>query len=140
MDMALGTVPLEALQGAAKSVIDIEDERYSTNHCIAGFIIAKSWHLPNSICEAVCYHHYRHIDIHKDPVVQQLVSLLLLAEFIIHAFDPTSIRVCEDVKKWAVLYEESLSLLGFDADDLADLMEDIWSESNKRSKCFIDPT
>ncbi|MDA8388680.1 MAG: HDOD domain-containing protein, partial [Nitrospiraceae bacterium] len=124
MDQALWPVPIEALQGACKSIIGIEDERYSTNHCIAGYMIAKAWLLPEKICEAICHHHYIDITIHKDPVVEQLVAILLLAEYLIQkneiATSPSGYS-----HQWAELHQKPLEILGVQSDDFADIEEDL---------------
>ena len=38
-------------------VIDLENDRYSTNHARVGLQLARSWHLPASMCFAILRHH-----------------------------------------------------------------------------------
>lgn len=38
-------------------VLEIENERYATNHACVGAQLARSWHLPESMCFAILHHH-----------------------------------------------------------------------------------
>lgn len=37
--------------------LEIENERYGTNHARVGAQLARSWHLPESLCYAILHHH-----------------------------------------------------------------------------------
>ena len=38
-------------------VLEIENERYATNHARVGAQLARSWHLPETLCFAILHHH-----------------------------------------------------------------------------------
>jgi len=38
-------------------VLEVENERYTTNHARVGAQLARSWHLPESLCFAILHHH-----------------------------------------------------------------------------------
>ena len=38
-------------------VLEIENERYTTNHARVGAQLARSWHLPDAMCFAIQHHH-----------------------------------------------------------------------------------
>ena len=40
-----------------KAISDIENEQLGTNHCVVGYYVGKSWHLPKYLCEAIHDHH-----------------------------------------------------------------------------------
>ncbi|KJR42369.1 signal transduction protein [Candidatus Magnetoovum chiemensis] len=61
-------------------VVDIEDAVYKTNHCIASYIIAKSWKLPDPVAHSILYHHNPDVDIYRDGQAKKLASALILAE------------------------------------------------------------
>lgn len=126
MDMALSTNSVESLKGTFKSIIGIEDEKYDTNHCIAGYMMAKSWYLPMPVCSVVCYHHYRNTDIHEDPVVRQLVSVLILAEYVGRNYDASVTAGSDDLKEWVALHKNVLSELDLTGDDVGDIKEDLF--------------
>lgn len=137
VDLALYTVPLEALQGKYKSVIGLEDGRYYTNHCVAGYLVAKSWLLDENICNAICYHHFIDLSIHKNSMLEQLISILLVSEFIVERFDTskdyTIKKDTKEVKQWAILHRQPISILSIDSEDLVDLQEDIFELLNQVS-------
>lgn len=123
--LAMGTVPIDALKGNYKSIVGIEDARYSTNHCIAGYMVAKSWLLNESVCEAICYHHYINIEIQKNSIVEQLISLLIISEYIVQGYDVSLPKIDnKDAKDWASLHQQIMSVLSLDINDLLDLRED----------------
>lgn len=43
----------EAFSGRYERIIDLENERFNTNHAVLGFYTAKSWHLPKHICDLI---------------------------------------------------------------------------------------
>lgn len=38
-------------------VLEVENERYTTNHASVGAQLARNWHLPESLCYAILHHH-----------------------------------------------------------------------------------
>lgn len=34
-----------------------EDRRFSADHCVVGYLVARHWNLPGFICDAIRYHH-----------------------------------------------------------------------------------
>jgi len=34
-----------------------EDRKYNADHCVVGYLVARHWHLPEFICDAIRYHH-----------------------------------------------------------------------------------
>jgi HD-like signal output (HDOD) protein len=63
MPMMLRKFPIYAdiFDGSAltpgEPVLEIENERYTTNHARVGAQLACSWHLPESLCDAILHHH-----------------------------------------------------------------------------------
>ncbi|MBS1161618.1 MAG: hypothetical protein H6R15_4037 [Proteobacteria bacterium] len=45
--------------GAAGGWLDLleEDRKFNADHCVVGYIVARHWHLPDFICDAIRYHH-----------------------------------------------------------------------------------
>ncbi len=127
--LAMGTVPIDALKGNYKSIIGLEEQRYSTNHCIAGYMVARSWHLNETICDAICYHHYINLEIQKNSTVEQLISLLIISEYIVECYESSSTRSNnKDTKEWALLHRQPMSALSIDINDLLDLREDVFEQ------------
>jgi len=42
---------------AGEPALDVENERYPTNHARVGALLARSWYLPESVCFAILHHH-----------------------------------------------------------------------------------
>ncbi|WP_310494867.1 HDOD domain-containing protein [Dechloromonas sp.] len=45
--------------GAPGIWIDLaeEDRKFNADHCVVGYLVARHWHLPEFICDAIRYHH-----------------------------------------------------------------------------------
>ncbi len=65
-------------------VLEIENERYATNHARVGAELARSWHLSESLCRAIQYHHdvlySNEILAGTEPATLDLVAIGLVAE------------------------------------------------------------
>lgn len=48
---------MEANNSPESVFTDIEEEKYQTNHAVLGYLLAKSWYLPDEICELILRHH-----------------------------------------------------------------------------------
>ncbi|MBV1871102.1 MAG: HDOD domain-containing protein [Gammaproteobacteria bacterium] len=46
-------VVAEAYSGKYERIIDLENERFNTNHAVLGYYTAKSWNLPQHICQLI---------------------------------------------------------------------------------------
>jgi len=70
----------KAYSGEHERVIDIENEKFNTNHCVVGYYTAKSWNLPEHICQAIAEHHNtQQVFSTKDGRNQQQKTLSLPA-------------------------------------------------------------
>lgn len=92
-----------------------EDKKYQADHCVVGYFVARHWHLPEFICEAIRFHH----DL-PQLVPGDSRSLAAIIQLAIHAYhqylhldDPDWGRVVVDVQ------EE----LGIHADDLPEYLD-----------------
>lgn len=56
-----------------------DDKKYDTDHCVTGFLIARHWHLPDFICQAVRFHHEILCTAHKATT---MVAILQMATHI----------------------------------------------------------
>ncbi|MHB9119371.1 MAG: HDOD domain-containing protein [Burkholderiales bacterium] len=73
-----------ANQSVSRKFTEIEDEIHGTNHATIGFLLAKSWRLPETVTKAIRFHHEHAMLVGEQddlPVESQnLVALALLAE------------------------------------------------------------
>ena len=52
---------LEFLENAdleqCERIIDVENEKFNTNHCVVGYYVSRSWNLPEHLCQVIAEHH-----------------------------------------------------------------------------------
>ncbi len=124
---ALSVVHSEALSGATRSVIGVEDERYRTHHCAVGYVVAKSWNLSPEVHKSIWYHHYVHLNIHENDTIKKLSAILILADYIASHLHYISGGTCpvEQEHSWAEAHPEIMSELHFNVVDIKDMREDL---------------
>jgi len=90
-------------------VLEVENERYATNHARIGAQLAYSWHLPETLCSAILDHHdllhVEEVRTQSDAAVVLLVAIGLAAEQLYCAASGT---VCHE---WALGGEWALAEL-----------------------------
>lgn len=137
-EFALGVVNKESLTGLTKSIIGIEDENYATHHCAIGYLTAKSWKISPIVCNTIWHHHYIDINIHEDPQVRKLSSILLLADYMgSHIMYLRGSKCAVDSEQdWAEIHHKALDELDLSVEDITDLKEEfedmyLWDEQGK---------
>ena len=113
-----GSVLGLANRTADQKFTDIEDRKYINNHTKIGSVLAKSWGLPESMTQAIRYHH-EHAALAQDPEFlsiesRDFIALALLAEKAIQIITGYN-QTCEWEKggQW-VLQHFGLSELDFE--------------------------
>jgi HD-like signal output (HDOD) protein len=97
--------------------LKLEDSQFKTDHCVTGFLLARHWHLPDFICQAVRFHH----DIlHTEHKATTMVAILQMAIHIhnIHA----RTQECE----WENNSPRVLEELGISLEGLKEFEEDVY--------------
>lgn len=119
---------LETLQ-QANSATDraftaIEDERHATNHASVGYLMARSWYLPETICQAILCHHdlsiFDNVSHDINGEVCTLIAITRLAEHIAHGF----LRLTVDAE-WEKIGAHALRHLGLGENEYEDLRDEI---------------
>ncbi|MEY4592514.1 MAG: hypothetical protein RIR18_1409 [Pseudomonadota bacterium] len=101
----------------------VEDERHGTNHVTLGYLVARSWGLSPTLCEAIRWHHDTEVFRTKDnapPVSKTLVAINYLAEQL-HDY---TVRMREN-PQWAHIGEETLAYLGLNYEEYEELRDDV---------------
>jgi HD-like signal output (HDOD) protein len=75
------TVLIEVNKQTETVMTQIEDSYYQTNHASVGYFVARSWHLPKSLCELILRHHEPEFLTASDPSREQK-DLYALANFV----------------------------------------------------------
>ena len=83
-----GTVT-EALARKDRTFTQTENASHRTDHAVMGAIVARTWHLPGDVAQAIWLHHDFEClgDARFGATVRHLVALGLLAEFLVNQHD-----------------------------------------------------
>lgn len=100
-----------------RAFTDVEDDVLPTNHVVMGSLMTQSWWLPESICQAVRYHH----DIapspdSRDSAFRYLVAVSQLAEHLLQQNTGRS-----KTYEWEKVSTLCLEQLGIEDEELAEL-------------------
>ncbi len=100
-----------------KSVIDVEQERHSTDHALIGSVMARSWGISKTVCQAIRLHHdysvFQDASI-PDPVCR-LIAMGLIAELAIQRF--ARLNISTEWNKGGQAAMGALVLSDVDAED-----------------------
>ncbi len=105
-----------------KLFTDIEDDRHSTNHATMGYLLAKSWALPEALSEAILYHHDLSILTTCEGVSVEACNLIALSYVAEHVRDYMRMSEHPTWKKYGPL---AMDQLGITMDNLNDIKEEI---------------
>lgn len=87
----------------------IENQTFGFDHSDAGGAVAQAWNLPETLRDAVFYHHVkegRSMDRAKDPKLAAVVRIANLAseeDILSSEFEPEQSQSCTDPEAWQVL-------------------------------------
>jgi len=98
---------------------EIEEEHYDTNHATVGYMVARTWKLPKTICKAILTHHNLEA-LKEDGDEATLIALLHMAEHISHS----KRRITEDLR-WTLIKEKVMQNLLIDELEYTELKEDV---------------
>lgn len=109
-------------------VIDVENRHYNTNHAVVGFFVAKSWHLPEALCEIIAEHH-NVVSIFLssegefyDSYKKGLLAILKMAEHICGIYQTLGRQAVD--YEWERIELPLLHFLGLSQDDFDNLKDD----------------
>ncbi|MDZ4202195.1 MAG: HDOD domain-containing protein [Gallionella sp.] len=98
-----------------------EDKRFSTDHAVVGYLVARHWELPDFICQAVRYHHDA---LRVDHAALTLVSILQTASHL-HA------RLHQLTNsEWSKIGKQALEEIGVDDSDPDFFYEEVLDSYN----------
>lgn len=122
----------ESYSHPGERVIDTENRLLKTNHAVVGYFVAKSWSLPQDLCEVIAEHHSCE-DIFRentratyDSGKKTLLAILKMAEHICSVHEVLG-GAREDFE-WNAIGEDLLAYVGLsviDFDDMAARLENL---------------
>ena len=108
----------------------LEDERFGVNHTLVGHEVALQWFLPESIAEAILYHHQDLAGQDEDDLqndqVYSLIGILKMAEFI-----SATLRKAwrnDDSHEWNLIGPRVLQVMGIDQDDFTEICGEVMED------------
>lgn len=114
---------LKLAAGDERPMVMIEDERHGTNHAVVGFMVARTWGLPETLTDALLRHHDPAVFDKNDKAasgVRTLVAINYLAEYL----NDTVVRMRDNLQ-WKQVSDRVLSCLGINMGDLDELKDDV---------------
>ncbi|RRV71410.1 HDOD domain-containing protein [Stutzerimonas stutzeri] len=115
-----------ASTNAETRVIDIENRVLNTNHAVVGFFVARSWKLPQHLCDVIANHHNARTlfrDGLGDGRVETLLAILKMAEHICACHQLLGDQ--PDDHEWAVVAEQVLEHVGLSEYDFECMRDSI---------------
>lgn len=125
----------QANTDTARSLPELEQEHYQTDHTTIGFLIAKAWNLPDHLCEAIQLHHNRAIFEQEKTYAEgvlPLIAILKVASYLSH-----SIRCLQDSNDWSFMRQPVLSYLGISDEELDEIECEIRQNSSSTPQVWI---
>lgn len=109
-----GTVT-EALARKDRTFTQTENASHRTDHAVMGAIVARTWHLPGDVAQAIWLHHDFAClgDERFNPTVRHLVALGLLAEYLVNHHDNLA-----PTREWLEHGEACMQYLDVSEDEL----------------------
>ena len=92
-----------------------EDREFNADHCVVGYLVARHWHLPEFICDAIRYHHA--IGDLGLPEARSMVAIVQLAIDIYYRDQ----RIPN--MEWESLKDDVLPELGLSEDALPEFVD-----------------
>lgn len=116
------TMLIEVNKQTDTVMTQIEDDYYQTNHASVGYFVARSWHLPKSLCELILRHHEPEFLRASDASNEQK-DLYALAKFAGNVLSQYHVR--KDEAEWSLVKDGVLGHLGLSDMDYNEIQEDI---------------
>ncbi len=120
------TDALDTLQSAYRQselrITDIENQNYNCNHAVIGYLIAKSWHLPQEIRNVIRDHHNLEqltLGLSEETNTNTLRVILKISEYISNAHQVLGGHPVNH--EWDKIKPYVLEYLGFSEPDFEDL-------------------
>lgn len=111
----------EANEDGERAFTAVEEARKQTNHATVGYLLARSWHLPQSLCQAIRHHHDYGLFAGQnlDHQVVNLIAIGLMAERIIQLETGKNKTV-----EWAKGGTSALRHFGLEEEEFAEMTAD----------------
>ncbi|GEM_PF-2002910 len=107
------------------TLIQKERDSYGTDHTALGFLVAKTWQVPDQVCQAIYHHHSPEISAIADPSVKPMVAVLAIATSMVNSI----LYGSSDSAEAEHFFDSGVNELLIEADDLKEMQEDLKDEA-----------
>lgn len=115
------TVMANSYQG--QSIQEVEDAHFSTTHAIVGHMLARTWHLPQHICQAILHHHdatiFTAAGDSVDATVRKLAGIICMADMIVDE------HFLQKNPEWETVATDALRCLRLSGQEFRELKDDM---------------
>jgi len=101
----------------------VEDQRHTTNHATVGYLMAKTWHLPETLYQAILRHHDITVYTDPDSIQPKIRTLIALGRLAKHLRE-TTFRMLED-HGWESVGGYVLKALGISEAEYDDILDEV---------------
>lgn len=106
-----------------QEAVEEEERRYSTNHCVMGYLFTRSWYLPETVRLAILRHHDGEPEYSDDIDARALAAILRVSEYIVQDYDASGNMKTVEVSEWLEASSGFLDILGLYSQDMVDIEE-----------------
>jgi len=116
---------IQSSESDHRSLVEIEEHHFKTNHSVVGYVVSKSWQLPDVVCRVIQNHHLTDLVLDEDPTLMHMSAINMLSEVVVsYSYDNENheetlygLNIDSDQ-----LVNRLLEELNFDRDDLKDII------------------
>jgi len=118
---AFETLEKDAIHGS--DINAFEEQTYGTQHAVMGYLLARSWGLPDDVAEAIQFHHTTDLSLFSNTASAQLGGILMLADHLSREVAEENEDTDFQDPAWNNIEDKVLSELALDKDDMLDFRE-----------------
>jgi HD-like signal output (HDOD) protein len=113
-----------------RSLAEIEDEHYGTNHAVIGALLARNWQLPDEVVAAIQLHHDHSVLMSSqwELPIRRLIALSILSDIFIQHYMGQGTN--GSAEQGAALAMDELEVSSEELRDLDSVLREIFSQDN----------
>lgn len=115
-------VLIEANANPEQDFTSFEENHYETNHATMGYYMARSWNLPNNICQLILRHHEPDFlaSPNNNESQKELYALIKIASNALSQY-----KYAKDDSEWFLAKDHVLDFFGLSDPDYQDIEDDL---------------
>lgn len=122
----------EAYTSSNVRITEVENEHYSTNHAVLGFMVSRSWKLPEHLRIAIRDHHnFERLSFKEsdyDTEADTILAILKMAEHIAHVHSVLGKDVIDN--EWNTIKSDLLDFMGISELDFVNISDSVIEKLN----------